>query len=130
LDYEDEAAVLVETIIENTEDIYEYITNQIGGFYKKTFYTKKEEHNGKEITTKHFISVSSFVGLYKCEVCREKNSIIGWHMKYFETSFSCAVQSINQYFDLGLLRGLSKKEVKKIMKYAEKYHTSTFVEYE
>lgn len=123
MNYEDEAAFLVEKIIESAE-IYEYITNQIGGFYKSCFYTKIEDRNGKNIRTKHLISVSNFVGLYKCETCGEKGTIIDWHMKYFDTSFSCAIQSINQYFGLALLIGLSKKEVRKVMKSAEEYHTS------
>lgn len=125
MDYEHEAALLVDDLIYATKDIYKYITTQIDeGFYKKCFYTKKEEHNGKEITTKHFISVSSISGLYKCDTCGEENTIIGWHMKYFDTSFSCAFQSINQYFGLDLLIGLSKKEVKKLMNEAEIYHES------
>jgi ribonucleotide reductase beta subunit family protein with ferritin-like domain len=115
--YKDRADAIIDIIMEET-DIYSYIVDQIEeGNLNCCFYYKKEDCNGKKIYKKHFIAVGSDISFYECQMpgCKENGSIIDWPAKYFNTSFKCALESINQYYGFNFFVGLNESKKMQII---------------
>lgn len=87
--------------------------------YEETVTTDGIEIGKERFLRERYIIMNPSKKIYKCEMCSSTGTIINFYSNFHDVSFYQAVRSLDKIYELNLFKGLTNKQIRKVIKSVE-----------